>query len=290
MAMRRKGRTEETTPSRRRASDNSDYSDILDRIKPVEELPLVIAALFYGKAGTGKTTLAASFPGPVLHLDIREKGTDSIADVKGVDTIQVKTWDDFEKLYWYLKTGKHKYKSVIVDALSQLQDLATDATREEFNKDANDLITKQMWGSISGKMKTWIINYRDLIEEDINVVFLSHIRKTEGEDIEDNEVDPTIGPRLMPSVASVATAAVKILGNTFIREHYESDGNKKKRVVEYCMRLGPHGVFETKIRQPKGSITPDILVDPDYEKLKQVMRGEYQPAVRKSTVKRKVKA
>lgn len=289
MPLKRKGRTEEEKGSERRVrrqSDNSDFSDLVERIHPVEELPHTIAALFYGKAGTGKTTLAASFPAPVLILDIREKGTDSISDVKGVEALSVQSWDDFEKAYWFLKSGKHKFKTVVADALSQLQDLAMDSVRDELGKDDDDLISQKMWGMISGKMKTWIINYRDLIDEGINVVFLSHTRKTEGGDVEDNEVDPSIGPRLMPSVASVATASVKILGNTFIRESFETEGNKKKRVVEYCMRLGPHGVFETKIRQPKGSFTPDILVDPDYEKLLAIMKGDYNKPARK-LIKRK---
>lgn len=278
--MRRKG-----SPSRVE-TNNADFEDIVERIKPVHTLPLVIAALFYGKAGTGKTTLFATFPGPLLHLDVREKGTDSIADLKGVDTLDVTDWDEVEKIYWYLKSGKHKYKTVGIDVVTSLQDLAIASVRKELRRDEEDLVSQKMWGMVSGKMKTWLLNYRDLVEEGINVVFLAHTRKTEGEEVEDEEIAPEIGPRLMPSVASTLTASVKIIGNTFIREYFETDGKKKTRHVEYCMRLGPHGVYETKIRQPKGSYTPDILVDPSYDKLVRVMKGEFNKPARTLTRKK----
>jgi hypothetical protein len=264
-----------------RSTDPSDFDDLVSRITPVHELPLIVAALFYGKAGTGKTTLAATFPGPILHLDIREKGTDSISDVKGVDTVDILTWPDFEKAYWYLKSGKAKYKTVIVDAVTQLQDLAMSSVVGEAGKKEDDVVSQRMWGMISGRMKTWIVNYRDLVEESVNVVFLAHTRKNEGEETEDNEVAPEIGPRLMPSVASVLTACVKIIGNTFIQESFTKEENRKIRNVKYCMRLGPHGVYETKIRQPKGSFTPDILEDPSYAKLVSIMKGEFNQPVRK---------
>lgn len=257
---------------------NSNFDAITDRIKPVTSLGLVLAALFYGRAGTGKTTVASTFPKPLLHLDIREKGTDSISDVEGVDTLQVNSWDEFEQVYWYLTSDQSKYKTVVIDAVSQLQDFAVEKALEEDGK-SNEVVTKRQWGSAAGKLKTWIINYRDLVDHDINVVFLAHDRTREGEDGEDGELTPTVGPRLMPSVASVMTASVKLIGNTFIRETHEKlEGGKMKRSVVYCMRIGPHAYYETKIRQPKGSFTPDIIENPDYNVMVSLMKGELQPA------------
>lgn len=51
-----------------------------------------------------------------------------------------------------------------------------------------------------------------------------------------------------------------------------------KRSVVYCMRIGPHAYYETKIRQPKGSFTPDIIENPDYNVMVSLMKGELQPA------------
>lgn len=265
------------TSSSPKRKNSTDYSDIQERINPVHELELVLAALFYGRAGTGKTTLAASFPGPILHMDIREKGTDSIADVKDLDTISIEDWEEIESVYWYLKSGDSPYKTVIFDAVSQAQDMAVDKAMADDNKKPGEQVTKRQWGTASGLMKNWIINYRDLIDVGINVVFIAHDRASEGEEGEDGELSPSVGPRVMPSVASVLTAGVKIVGQTFIREINEKTaGGKVKRKVEYCMRLGPHAYYETKIRQLKGSYTPDVLADPTYKKLVAIMKGEFE--------------
>lgn len=242
----------------------------------MSDLGLVIAALFYGRAGSGKTTLSSTFPKPILHLDVREKGTDSISDVKGVDTISVESWDDFEAIYWYLASKEHEYKTVVVDAVSQLQDYAVEQAMKDENKSESDIVSKRQWGQAAGKMKSWLISYRDLIDEGINVIFLAHDRTTDGEEGEDGELTPSVGPRVMPSVASILTGSVKVIGNTFIRELHEKQANgKMNRRVVYSMRLGPHAYYNTKVRQPKGSYTPDIIEDPNYEKLVQVMKGDY---------------
>ena len=283
-----KKRTTSQAPVAPAKKSNTGFSSITDRIKPVTSLGLVLAALFYGRAGTGKTTVASSFPKPLLHLDIREKGTDSIADVEDVDTIQVNSWDEFEQIYWYLASAENKYKTVVIDAVSQLQDFAVEKAMEEDGK-TNEIVTKRQWGSAAGKLKTWIINYRDLVDRDLNVVFLAHDRVNEGDEGEDGELTPTVGPRLMPSVASIMTASVKLIGNTFIRETHEKlEGGKMKRNVVYCMRIGPHAYYNTKIRQPKGSFTPDILENPDYNVMVSLMKGEFKPEPMQEPANRKL--
>lgn len=258
--------------------NNSKFSNITDRIKPVTSLGLVLAALFYGKAGTGKTTVAATFPKPLLHLDIREKGTDSISDMEDVDTLSIEEWDQFEQVYWFLQSKENKYKTVVIDAVSQLQDFALIAALKENGKDEGSAISMRDFGAAAGRLKTWIINYRDLVDNGINVVFLAHDRTNEGEEGEGGELMPSVGPRMMPSVASVLTAAVKIIGNTFVREAHEKlEGGKIERRVEYCMRVGPHAYYTTKVRQPKGGYTPDVIEDPSYNAFVSLMKGEFKP-------------
>jgi len=270
--------------------NNSKFADLQKRIQPVSSLGLTLACLFYGRAGTGKTTVASTFPKPILHLDIREKGTDSISDVKGVDTLQLEDWDDFEQVYWLLASKENKYKTVVIDPISTLQDFAMAQAMKDDGKREGDLVTKRQWGAISGMMKTWITNYRDLVDKEINVVFLAHDRATDGEEGEDGELMPSIGPRLMPSVASVLNAAVKLIGNTFIRESHEKlGGGRVKRKVAYCMRVGPHSYYITKIRQPKGTFTPEVLEDPGYNDLVSIMKGDFEAPAPKEPVTSKLK-
>jgi len=267
-----------SSPTQVTLKNNSKFSDITDRIKPVTSLGLVLAALFYGKAGTGKTTVAATFPKPLLHLDIREKGTDSISDMEDVDTLSIEEWDQFEQVYWYLQSKENKYKTVVIDAVSQLQDFALLQALKDNGKGEGSAISMRDFGAAAGRLKTWIINYRDLVDQGINVVFLAHDRTNEGEEGEAGELTPSVGPRMMPSVASVLTAAVKIIGNTFVREAHEKlGGGKVERKVEYCMRVGPHAYYTTKVRQPKGGYTPDVIENPGYNALVSLMKGELKP-------------
>lgn len=273
------------TPTRAAPKNNTKYDAIKEKIKKVSEMGLVIAALFYGRAGTGKTTLASSFPGPILLLDIREKGTDSVSDVEDLDVLEVESWDDFESVYWFLDSGNHEYKTVVIDAATQLQDYAV----EKVSANSTEIISRRQWGEASGLLKTWIINYRDLVDKGINVVFLAHDKSRDTEEGEDGEITPSVGPRLMPSVASVLNAAVKLIGNTFIRETSEKlESGRSKRKVEYCLRIGPHANFTTKVRQPKGSYSPATLSNPTYESLVEVMKGEMEkPAAKPATGVRK---
>ena len=226
----------------------------------------------YGKAGTGKTTLAATFPGPILFIDCSEKGTDSIRDTD-CDVLRATDWDELEMLYWFLKKEKHKYKTVVIDTMSQAQDLAIQKIKEvEVGALGNwGTMRKQDWGIVSTKLKTFVLTMRDL---PMNVIFIAHDRTFGGEEDDDETViAPTVGPRLMPSVSAVLEGAVSIIGNTYIRERYikkRIKGKKKpteERVVEYCLRIGPNATYTTKIRKPKKVKLPDLITDPTCDKI-----------------------
>lgn len=269
-----------------RPNNPTDYSKVVKRIKDVSEYEPEFKCVFYGKPGTGKTTITASFPKPMLVLDISEKGTDSIRKVKGVKVLRLKSWDDAEAMYWYLKENEDDFKSVSVDTVSNLQELAIKhvlAMRRKQVKDGKvggwGTMTKKDWGEVASLVKPWILNMRDL---PLNMAFIAHDRTfTVGEDEDDDNdttITPTIGPRLMPSISSTLNAAVGVIGNTFIRERikvFKVDGKKKeKRIIEYCLRVGPHSVFVTKVRKPKEQELPEVLVDADYESILEIIEGE----------------
>lgn len=258
--------------------DSPDYSDVMKMIKPVGALPFNLSMITYGRSGTGKTTFAASFPKPALLLNIKEDGTDSISDTKGVDIIRIATWDEFEQVYWFLKTGKHQYKTVIMDAVTQLQDLAIDKIKG--NKSDDDVLSQRLWGQVSSSMKKWLIDYRDLINDNkIEAInFICHDRVNESEDGGAGQLDPEVGPRLMPSVSSYLCGSVKVIGYTFIKEVKSKDPTKKSKEtnVEYRMRLGPNPYYITKVRRPKTGVTPDSIFNPSYDKIIEIMKGNYK--------------
>lgn len=264
------------------SNDDSLEGDIASRIVPVAKLVEKYKVVVYGRSGTGKTTFAASFPKPALLIDCNDRGTDSVADVKGLDVLPARSLKDIDQVYWMLNANKKGYQTVIIDTVSMAQDFATKEVLAEGNKNEEDAgqwgsMTKRDWGEVSGRLKSMIHRYRDL---DMHVIFIAQDRVFNGgeEDTDDGAIQPEVGPRLMPSVASVMNAAVHLIGNTFVKEQVSvikiGVKKKEKRKIQYCMRIGPHSSYITKVRKPKGVEVPRFIVDPTFETLEELKRGE----------------
>lgn len=265
------------------SDDATDYRKVISKIKPVSALPLELKVVCYGRAGSGKTTFACTFPKPLLIIDASEQGTDSVLDVKDVDVLRLSNWEDLTDAYWYVKKSK-KYKTVVIDTVSNCQDFAIKHVLEENSKSDEEVggwgtMTRKEWGKVSTLMKTELLNFRDL--PGINVVFIAHDRifgGAEDEENTDGAITPEVGPRLMPSVASTLNAAVGVIGNMFVREHVRElkigKKTKIKRSVQYCLRVGPHAYYTTKLRKPKQIAAPAFIVDPTYDKVVDTMSGK----------------
>jgi len=257
-------------------------TDILKTAIPVGETRDTISCIFYGRSGTGKTTLSSSFPGDIILLDFKEEGTDSIKDVPGVYVIQIKSWTEFEDVYWSLEGGEHEFKTVVIDTISGLQDLSALEVKSRNGASPDSAISQRMWGEIASMMKEWIFNYRDL---NMNVVFLAHerVRESESEDsLDEGQLDPEVGPNVIPSVSKTLCAAVGVIGNTFIKQSFvksKKNPGKSIRKVEYCLRIGPHPFYLTKIRTSKTITIPESIPDASYDKLKALITGTKKTTV-----------
>lgn len=268
-------RQRKSSTSKSSGGSNTDFKEIIKKITGVQELDNYVSMITYGRSGTGKTTFASTWPKPMLLLDIKDDGTDSIKDIEGVDVLTIDNWDDFERIYWFLKSGDHEYKSIHIDTVTQLQDKCKD----HVTKGAR-MVTQNQWGEIAGMMGTWVMNYRDLTEEKIHVHFIAQDRLTESDtdEEEDNQIDPIVGPRLMPSLASKVNAAVKVIGNTYISEVVSKEDNKMSKADVFRMRLGPHAYYITKIRKPKKAKMPSYIDDPTFDTIMDIMQGNYKKA------------
>jgi len=245
----------------------------------------------YGKSGTGKTNFGSTMPTPILLVNIREDGTDTILGKPGIDEFRVVEWKDLEELYWYLKEGT-KYTSILFDQITNMQDLGMEAVRSRGRKGSKDLFTRKDWGELSGLMKTQIQDFVALRDQ-YNLCFIGHQRTFDGGEEDDEALDPSVSIRVMPSVGSFLEGAVDTIGNTFIREVYtrKAGSAKKTRQVEYCMRLGPHGYYSTKIRRPvtAGPI-PELLIDPSFPKIMDIVSGKPLMKKKSKVIKKRSKS
>lgn len=249
---------------------------IQDKFLPVGEVPGHLSVLIWGRSGTGKTTLAGDFPKPLLLVDVREQGTDGLRNVPGIDVLPLETWDELQELYWYLVAGEHPYKTLVIDTVTQLQDVALEKVLKDEGKTIDSPITQSNWGAMAKMMKSWMLSFRDL---PMHTVFLAQDRVNNVEGFADQMV-PEVGPRLSPSVAGMLNAAVKVICQTFIQEDTRrGKDNRIHRVITYRLRVGPHPLYLTKVRQPRGCELPPDIIDPTFEKLNSIIQGRWgQPA------------
>lgn len=252
-------------------------SNPLLRAKPVSEVVNFVTSLFYGRSGTGKTTLASTYPKKLLVLDFRDKGTDSIRDVEEVDILEINSWDEIEDTYWALKAKPNLYKSAAIDTVSGMQTLAIAKVKEDNNVGETENLSRRNWGEVAGLMTTWIMNYRDL---PMHIIFLAsdRIKNASGDeedDFEEERLEPEVGPALIPSVARIINASVEVIGNTFIRQRRKVKGDKIVEITSYMLRIGPHPYYITKIRSPKSFETPGSIVNPTFGKLRKIIKGEF---------------
>jgi hypothetical protein len=250
-------------------------------VRRVSEIERFHSFVIYGRSGTGKTTLASTFPSPILLIDIRDEGTDSISDMD-VDVKEIRHTDEIEEIYWKLTKDPKRYKTVVLDTVSQWQQMAIEELAEDKKikggKKLGDWgsMTKRDWGDVAAILKEKFINFRDLTRLGINVVFLAQDRvniEEEGSEVE-AQLTPEVGPQVMPSVAKSLNASVSMIGNTFIRVRQVKKEGKIERRIDYCLRIGPNPVYVTKVRKPKKTEAPSVIPNPTYEDIIEIIRGE----------------
>jgi len=260
---------------KRTKTRSSTSSDISDRFIDVKEIPVYVKALIYGPSGTGKTTFMGSFPKPLLVIDCRDMGTKSIRTAPDTKVLSVTSWNDIEEAYWYLKNNPTKFKSVIWDTITQAQDLCMKKVKGQTLESASGKTTRNAWGEVGEMMKSWILLFRDL---DMHVGFTAQDRlKSNEEETEDDMMVPQVGPFASPSVVKILNAAVDVIGYSFIREIEVKKTNPKTKKIktsietQYCLRVGPHSRYITKIRNEAGKEYPHIVVNAKYDDILKII-------------------
>ena len=253
-------------------------------IKKVADIDRPRSWAIYGRSGAGKTTFAGTFPAPILLLDIKDKGTDSVKDVKNLDVWEIEEWDDLEDVYEFLESSQNKYKTVVFDTITQLQDMCLVwvlSKKRKSTKRAGDwgTMSRQDWGTASASMKEKITTFRNL---DMEVVFIAQEKATmtaeEADDVDHSQLlVPEVGPSAMKSVAAHLNACVSIIGHSFVRMRRFKETVKGRRVdmeeEVYCLRIGASPIYTTKARKPKGVEIPAYIEDPTYKDVLDAMEG-----------------
>lgn len=261
-------------------SKGTEVRKIKKRIVPVHGLLGKITALIYGKSGTGKTTLAStimdvdavSHGDKVLLLDISEKGTDSVYDVKGIEVLEVNTWEDFVGAFYFLKDYEHSYKAVVIDTITQLQNLAMAKARERAEISEEGQMNRRAWGFLSTMLAPKLLEFRDL---PMHVILIAQDRRDENDEDDGDDLLPEVGPAVMPSIARTVNAMVNVIGHTYIKQTEKQRRGKLVTITSNRLRLGPHPLYLTKVRSPRRMRVPSSIPNPTFKAIEEIIRGTY---------------
>ena len=199
----------------------------------------------YGPPGSGKTTFASTFPS-VLFLSA-ESGLLSIRD-KDIDVVVVDTWEDLGEAFAFLKKGDHKYKSVVIDSLTEAQKKLNEHIIRKFpgkRRDYDDLMSQSDWGYSVDAFRKMCRAFRDL---PLNVVFIALDQQEQGE--AETITKPALSGKTMAvELMGWVDAAIYCPGPT-----KDEDGN-----VQYLGQTIPGKGRMAKLRVPADVHPPAVI-------------------------------
>lgn len=279
----------QSTPA---AKPRTKGCSVLDRIEDISfSEDDGISILIYGMSKTGKTTLAATFPGPILWIvvsggnkpgELRPLNTSEY--LKKVKRVTLEKSEEAKELIAY-QAEHNVYKTVVIDHATGLQDLVT---AEMLGKRVS---TNAAWGDMTIRQygqRAILVNdiFRDFLGLSCNRVILG--QEKQGEQNTDNELVevPYIGVALQAGIAGWLNSAVDYICQTYKKQKTEQITTKlngKDFVTEqptkgthYCLRIGENAAYTTGFRLPKEYEKPDHIINPDYKQIMQIINGKWK--------------
>lgn len=226
--------------------------------------------LVFSPPGHGKTTFmstARSDPrtAPVLYLDF-EGGTDSISDCledPNFTLVSMHSWEDFYKTWDLLVSGRHQeivgdsgkkripFKSVCIDSVTALNVRAFMRTISSRGPLPPRMPEQSDYGNVLNTMRDIVLRFVDL---DMHI-FMSALS--------DDSVDQFIGTVREPHfIGSITHEIGGFLSAVLYLALTATPTGEEERVL-----VLKNPVFRTKVRLPKGTPYPDMIVDPTISKL-----------------------
>lgn len=248
-----------------------------------------VRLLIYGQSGSGKTTFCSTFPDPILWLIC--SGGNRPGELRSIDTpenrkrITPRIVTDTAELRAMI-ADHEAFRTVVLDHASGLADLTLKEILGLDELPAQKtwgLAQQQQYGQQALKLKEM---FRALLNLPRHVAIIAQERTFGGgEEAGGSDIlKPTVGAALTPSVTGWLNPACDFVVQAFKRARMERRVNKvgtkeietwvRGKGVEYCIRTEPHDTYTTKFRLPKGRELPECIVDPDFDKLKQLIDGE----------------
>ena len=257
---------------------------IEDRILAVSDMQTKgIKMAIYGGSGSGKTRFACTATKDLLIIGA-EDGTSSVRTDEGVFFFPLYDTSDLSEILDHCRTSL-QYKTVVLDTGTMLQELLL---KEILGLE--ELPVQKSWGMASQKQygqralkcKLFLKEFLDLTDVGINAIVICQ-ESNYNEFVESEIVAPSIGSALSKSVAEWLHPACDYVGQMFRRRKTIKKrvkvGEKvmetevKTNEIEFCFRTGIHETYATKFRLPRGQVLPEVIIDPTWDKITELINA-----------------
>lgn len=141
------------------------------RMLDLDEIPSHAKVLVYGDTGAGKTFLGATAPDPVVLLTEVEVSLPTLKYVARTRSVKPKviivdSLDAFESAVEFLESGKHDFKTVVVDSVTDLNRMICQEmiSRGVAARPTHDLDSPEPgdWYKITERTRKYILQLRNL--------------------------------------------------------------------------------------------------------------------------------
>jgi hypothetical protein len=241
--------------------------------KPVDGPALVTIC---GDAGLGKTSLAASFPKPIFMR--AEDGLQSISHDKRPDAFDVietdaQVWEQFK----YLISEKHDYKTLVIDSVTALERLFTQAIVDGDPK-APRTINQALGGygaglAALGAMHQRVRKAAGILnsKRGMHVVFIGHA-DTETITLPDEDAYTRYSLRLGKKSVAPYVDDVNLVGFMKLETFTTGDGDRKKAISDGTRVLICYATA-ANISKNRYGITEPIVVQQGVNPLAKYLPG-----------------
>ena len=223
-----------------------------------------LIATICGDAGIGKTSLASTFPSPIV---IRvEDGLQAIPLDSRPDAFPViEKEDDVWQQLTYLIKEKHNYKTVIIDSVTALDRLFVNSVVESDIKKPRS-INQALGGYGAGLMAVGALHQRirkaaSILNDkrDMHVVFVAHA-DTETIELPDQDAYTRYNLRLNKRSVAPYVDDVDLVGFLKLETFTQGDGERKKAISDGTRLLVTYATA-ANISKNRYGITEDLEVE-----------------------------
>lgn len=237
--------------------------DYLKDLKGIEEEPYNKFTVIMGSPGSGKTTLAGTYPKPILYVAIGNDGGAVVLKHYGDKDIKLLNLTSDKKhvgvkvkeLFKELSTTDHGFKTILIDAYSSIEEEIVQWLENSKGKK----LTMNEWGDI-GK---FMLSIRDDIVDlsrvgNTEIVLVTHIKTTDNNDTLTGEANKQIIPKMTVNNGRMLIERASNVMYCARKTVTDDDGNVGVKWLTY---IGAHPNMDTKLRTEGQQLPSGIYVE-----------------------------